>query len=134
MNFNFYSGKDRFLLCACWYLKYPLSYRMLVEMIEERGLNLTRTTIMRWIHQYSPPINEKVRKHLKGATAVAIALFYITKYVGVLVIYAGFGYYKRIIFMHILNRVSNAFKSILVVINSCLPLGSNSTYSYRFIR
>ncbi|MBP2628420.1 MAG: transposase, partial [Firmicutes bacterium] len=53
------------LLCVRWYLKYPLSYRMLVEMMQERGLKLTHTTIMRWVHQYSPIIDEKVRKHLK---------------------------------------------------------------------
>ena len=52
-------------MCVRWYLKYPLSYRMLVEMIEERGLNLTHTTIMRWVHQYSPIIGERVRKYLK---------------------------------------------------------------------
>ena len=56
---------DIIMVCVRWYLKYPLSYRMLVEMIEERGSNLTHTTIMRWVHQYSPIINEKVRKHLK---------------------------------------------------------------------
>jgi len=53
------------LLCVRWYLKYPLSYRMLVEMMQERGLNQTHTTIMRWVHQYSPIISENVRKHLK---------------------------------------------------------------------
>jgi len=53
------------LLCVRWYLKYPLSYRMLVEMMHERGLNLTHTTIMRWVHQYSPIIDERVRKHIK---------------------------------------------------------------------
>ena len=38
---------------------------MLVEMMEERGLNLSHTTIMRWVHQYSPIISEKLKKHLK---------------------------------------------------------------------
>jgi len=38
---------------------------MLVEMMQERGLNLTHTTIMRWGHQYSPIMDEKIRKHLK---------------------------------------------------------------------
>ena len=52
------------LLCVRWYLNYPLSYRMLVEMMQERGLNLTHTTIMRWVHQYSPIIDERIRKHL----------------------------------------------------------------------
>ena len=53
------------LLCARWYLKYPLSYRMLVEMMAERGLNISHTTIMRWVLQYSPIIEEKMRKHIK---------------------------------------------------------------------
>ncbi len=54
------------MLCVRWYLKYPLSYRMLVQMMKERGLHLTHTTIMRWVHQYSSIISEKVKKHLKA--------------------------------------------------------------------
>jgi transposase-like protein len=38
---------------------------MLVEMMQERGINITHTTIMRWVLEYSPIIDEKVRKHLK---------------------------------------------------------------------
>jgi len=57
--------KEIILLCVRWYLKYPLSYRNLVEMMEERGLTISHTTIMRWVHKYSPIIDEKVRKHLK---------------------------------------------------------------------
>jgi transposase-like protein len=37
---------------------------MLVEMIEERGLKITHTTIMRWVHQYSPIIDKRIRKYL----------------------------------------------------------------------
>jgi len=53
------------MLCVRWYLKYPLNYRMLVEMMKERGLYLTHTTIMKRVHQYSPIISETVRKHIK---------------------------------------------------------------------
>jgi transposase, IS6 family len=53
------------LLCVRWYLKYPLSYRMVEEIMAERGLDVKHTTIMRWVHQYSPIIEERVRKHLK---------------------------------------------------------------------
>jgi len=60
-----YFESEIILLCVRWYLKYPLSYRMIVEKMQERGLKLTHTTIMRWVHQYSPIIDEKVRKHLK---------------------------------------------------------------------
>ncbi|MHA1539445.1 MAG: IS6 family transposase, partial [Alphaproteobacteria bacterium] len=30
--------KDLILLCVRWYLSYPLSYRHLEEMMQERGL------------------------------------------------------------------------------------------------
>ena len=53
------------LLNVRWYLKYPLSYRNLEEMMAERGVKVDHTTIMRWVHQYSPEIEKKVRKYLK---------------------------------------------------------------------
>jgi len=53
------------LLNVRWYLKYPLSYRNLKEMMAERGIQVDHTTIMRWVHQYSPEIETKVRRHLK---------------------------------------------------------------------
>ncbi len=53
------------LLNIRWYLKYALSFRDLVEMMSERGLFLAHTTIMRWVHEYAPEINKKIRKYLK---------------------------------------------------------------------
>ena len=35
------------LLCVRWYLRYPLSYRDLEEMIREPGLHIDHTTIYR---------------------------------------------------------------------------------------
>lgn len=52
------------LLCVRWYLKYPLSYRNLTEMMAERFLSISHTTIPRWVQQYSPIINSRIRKHL----------------------------------------------------------------------
>ncbi|WP_243527018.1 IS6 family transposase [Bacillus pseudomycoides] len=54
------------LLTVRWYLRYNLSFRNLVEMMEERGLSISHTTIMRWVHQYGPQLEEKVRHHLKS--------------------------------------------------------------------
>ncbi len=53
------------LLNVRWYLKYPLSYRNLEEMMAERGVEVDHSTIMRWVHQYSPEIEKKVRRHLR---------------------------------------------------------------------
>ncbi|EOP51470.1 transposase [Bacillus cereus VD136] len=56
---------DIILLTVRWYLRYNLSFRNLVEMMEERGLSIAHTTIMRWVHQYGSELDERVRRHLK---------------------------------------------------------------------
>lgn len=53
------------LLNVRWYLKYPLSYRNLENMMLERGLKVDHSTIGRWVLNYSPQIDEKTRRHLK---------------------------------------------------------------------
>ena len=53
------------LLNVRWYLRYPLSYRNLEEMMAERGLSLVHTTIYRWVVAYGPQINKRCRKHLR---------------------------------------------------------------------
>jgi transposase-like protein len=56
---------DIIMLNVRWYLRYNLSFRDLVEMMEERGLSIAHTTIMRWVHQYDPELDERVQRHLK---------------------------------------------------------------------
>ena len=56
---------DIILLTVRWYLRYNLSFRDLVEMMEERGLSIAHTTIMRWVHQYGPELDKRIRRHLK---------------------------------------------------------------------
>ncbi|AXR14831.1 MULTISPECIES: IS6 family transposase [Bacillus] len=56
---------DIILLTVRWYLRYNLSFRDLVEMMEERGLSLAHTTIMRWVHQYGPEFDKRIRRYLK---------------------------------------------------------------------
>ena len=34
-------------------------------MMEERGFNLVHTTIMRWVNEYTPKLEEKIRLYLK---------------------------------------------------------------------
>jgi IS6 family transposase len=53
------------LLTVRWYLKYSLSYRNLAEMMGERGLHMAHTTIMRWIHQFGPELDKRIRPYLK---------------------------------------------------------------------
>ena len=56
---------DFILLCVRWYLKYPLSYRDLSNMMLERGIPISHTTIMRWVFQYASILNKGLRKYLK---------------------------------------------------------------------
>ena len=53
------------LLDVRWYLKYSLSYGNLKEMMIERGIKVDYSTIMRWVHQYFPKIEKKIRRHLR---------------------------------------------------------------------
>ena len=41
-------------LCVRWYISYRLSYRDLVEMMAERGVQVAHSTILRWVTRYVP--------------------------------------------------------------------------------
>jgi transposase, IS6 family len=51
-----------------WYLRYPLSYRDLEEMMLERGLSVDHTTVYRWVQYYAPKLERRCRLHLKPTT------------------------------------------------------------------
>ena len=53
------------LLNVRWYLKYPLSYRNLEEIMLERGLSVDHSTIARWVLTYSPQIEESELRQVK---------------------------------------------------------------------
>jgi transposase-like protein len=46
--------REVIILCVRWYLRYKLSFRDLVEMMAERGLDLAHTTILPWVQRYTP--------------------------------------------------------------------------------
>src|SRR5271167_1732186 len=46
-------------LCVRWYLTYRLSYRDLVEMMAERGITLSHSTILRWVQRYVPEFEKR---------------------------------------------------------------------------
>ena len=45
--------REIIVLCVRWHLRFELSLRDLVEMMAERGLSLSHTTIMRWVQRYA---------------------------------------------------------------------------------
>jgi transposase, IS6 family len=50
-----YSG-GMILLTVRWYLRYPLAYEHVAEMLSERGLEVDASCIWRWVQVYAPEI------------------------------------------------------------------------------
>jgi putative transposase len=59
--------KDIILTCVRWYLAYPLSYRNLEEMMEERGIEVDHSNIYRWVQKFTPQLEAAFRKGKKRA-------------------------------------------------------------------
>ena len=54
--------KDVILKAIRWYVAYPLSYRHVEELMEERGINLDHATVNRWVVKYSPALEGQFRQ------------------------------------------------------------------------
>jgi putative transposase len=50
--------QDIILTCVRWYLAYPLSYRHIEELMQERGVLVDHSTVNRWVLKYSPQLEE----------------------------------------------------------------------------
>jgi IS6 family transposase len=48
------------LVYVRWYCKYGISYRDLTEMMQERGVDVDPSTIMRWVHRYALELEKRV--------------------------------------------------------------------------
>ena len=63
MNFKgSHFPKDIILMSIRWYVSYPLSYRHVEELMEERGVHLDHATVNRWVIKYSPLLEAEFRK------------------------------------------------------------------------
>jgi len=54
---------DIILVCIRWYAAYPLSYRHLEEMMEERGVFVDHSSINRWAIRFLPLLEKVFCKH-----------------------------------------------------------------------
>ena len=53
-------------LCVRWYITYRLSYRDLVEMMAERGVEVAHTTVLRLVTHVRPRVREAMEPILQG--------------------------------------------------------------------
>lgn len=51
-----------------WYLCYPLSYQDVVDLLEERGITVDRSTVFRWVQKFSPELTKRTEKQLRRAS------------------------------------------------------------------
>ena len=58
---------DVILVCIRWYAAYPLSYRHLEEMMEERGVFVDHSSINRWAIRFLPLLEKVFHKHKRPA-------------------------------------------------------------------
>ena len=48
-----------------WYLMFPISYRDLELMLQDRGVTVDHTTIFRWIQAYAAELEKRIRPQLR---------------------------------------------------------------------
>jgi putative transposase len=54
--------QDIMLMGVRWYLAYPLSFRHVEALLEERGVPIDHATIQRWVVQYRPQLEEALHR------------------------------------------------------------------------
>jgi len=54
---------DIILVCIRWYVAYPLSYRHLEEMMQERGVFVDHSSINRWAVRFLPLLEKAFLRH-----------------------------------------------------------------------
>ena len=54
------------VLCVRWYSNFKLSYRDLVAVMAERGIDLAHTTILRWVRHYTPEFVKRWNRYARS--------------------------------------------------------------------
>jgi transposase-like protein len=57
--------KDLILMAVRWKLAYPLSYRNIEELMEERNVDVDHSTVQKWIIHYALQLDQSFRKRNK---------------------------------------------------------------------
>src|ERR687883_2059227 len=53
---------DVILTAGRWYLAYPLSSRQILELLAERGIDVSHRTVLNWVHAFGPRLADEVRR------------------------------------------------------------------------
>ena len=53
---------DVILTAVRWYLSYPLSSRQVLELLAERGIDVSHRTVLSWVQAFGPQLAAEVRR------------------------------------------------------------------------
>ena len=57
------------ILCAVrCYLRYPLSYQDVVDLLAERDIKIDRSSVYRWVQKFGPELTKRTERHLRRAS------------------------------------------------------------------
>src|ERR671935_3143828 len=61
--FSGYRWASEVILTAVrWYLAYPLSSRQVLELLAERGIDVSHRTVLNWVQTFGPQLAAEVRR------------------------------------------------------------------------
>jgi len=59
--------REIIILCVRWHVGYKLTYRDLVEMMADRGVELAHTTVLRWVQRFMPEFEKRWMRFARPA-------------------------------------------------------------------
>src|SRR3979411_3016361 len=54
--------RDVIIMAVRWYLAYPLSSRQVLELLAERGIDVSHRTVLNWVHTSGPQLAAEMRR------------------------------------------------------------------------
>ena len=54
---------DVILMALRWYLRHPLSATSVMELLAERGIDVSGRTVLRWVQAFGPQLAAEARNH-----------------------------------------------------------------------
>lgn len=60
--------REIILYAVRWYLRYPLSYQDVVDLLSERDVAVDRSTIYRWVQKFGPELSKRIERYLRRAS------------------------------------------------------------------
>ena len=71
--------RDIILWGVRWYVAYPISYRQLEEMMQERGVEVDHSSLNGWVRKFTPALDKPFRQRKRAVgTSWRLALAPIT--------------------------------------------------------